>query len=246
MNPLRKKMLLDPFSKEKNEVSRRNFMSKSVFGLLDATVFKNFDELNSIKSRTGLIYVKQNGEIINHYERQGGDRYISEIFIIPFNFAPKGWMFCNGNLLPISQYTGLFSLIGTTFGGNGKVTFGLPDFRGRAPMHVNETNEQQPAFVLGDMGGNETVTLSTSQMPSHNHVVNVSSAPGDNLTPQDGFLATEKHGYQIYSTSAPNATLSSSTIGSTGAGTPFDIMQPYLVLTFCIAVQGIFPIRPEN
>ena len=161
--------------------------------------------------------------------------YLSEIKIASFNFPPKGWAMCTGQLLPINQNQALFSLVGTTYGGNGQTTFGLPELRGRVPMH------QGSGHVMGETGGVETVTLNISQMPQHNHLVNVSSvATGGNNAPANRFLGGGNNVYQSVQT--PTA-INPGTIAPAGGSQPHENRQPYLVLNFIIALQGIFPSR---
>ena len=159
--------------------------------------------------------------------------FLSEIRLMSFNFAPKGWALCNGQLLPINQNQALFSLLGTTYGGDGRVNFGLPDLRGRVPIHVG--NGQ----TLGERAGTETETISMSQMPAHNHLVQANSAPGNIGTPNGNFLANIST--KAYGTFTSLTTLSPSTVTNLGGSQPHVNMQPYLTLNFCIALQGIFP-----
>jgi microcystin-dependent protein len=174
------------------------------------------------------------------------DPFVAEIRIFPFNFAPKGWAFCDGQLLPISQNTALFSLLGTTYGGDGKSTFGLPDLQGRGPMHPG----QGPGLSLHDLGeegGSDTVTLLQSEIPVHAHQVGRSlNAGGDALTPVNNIWAQAPSGrgtLAIYHEAPPTGKMNPTAIGLTGADLPHNNMQPYLTLNFCIALQGIFPPR---
>lgn len=171
------------------------------------------------------------------------DPFVAEIRIFPFNFAPRGWAWCDGQLLPLSQNTALFSLLGTTYGGNGKSNFALPDLQGRAPMHPG----QGPGLSLhdlGETGGSETVTLLESEIPAHIHAVNASGAPADAQTPE-GFSPARVTGTLPYSAPA-GATLvpmSTSAIAPAGGDQPHNNMMPYLTLYFCIALQGVYPPR---
>ncbi len=149
-----------------------------------------------------------------------------------FVFAPKGWALCNGQLLPINQNQALFSLLGTTFGGNGQTTFALPDLRGRAPIHVGA------GFTLGTRGGEEAHTVSTAELPQHTHAMNGSATNADVVSPTDNVVAQSS---QLYGPAAQLTTLDPSSNGSTGGSQAHLNMQPYLTLTFCIALQGIFP-----
>jgi microcystin-dependent protein len=164
---------------------------------------------------------------------------LGEIRIISWNFSPKGWSFCNGQLLPINQNQALFSLLGTTYGGDGRVTFGLPDFRSRAPIHVGN------GFVEGQRGGEETHTLNQSEMPAHNHFVNASTAQADSTfvqtasPPSQNVFATVEGG--IYGGFTNLVSMSAPTLSPTGGSQPHANLQPYLVVNFIIALQGTFP-----
>ncbi len=169
------------------------------------------------------------------------DPFVAEIRIFPFNFAPKGWAWCDGQLLPLSQNTALFSLLGTTYGGNGKSNFALPDLQGRAPMHPG----QGPGLSLhdlGETGGAETVSLLESEIPLHSHAMRASQADGGNGSPQAERLAT---GLGIGMYAAPSALikLSDNALTPAGGDQPHNNMQPYLTFYFCIALQGVFPPR---
>jgi microcystin-dependent protein len=169
------------------------------------------------------------------------DPFVAEIRIFPFNFAPKGWAWCNGQLLPISQNTALFSLLGTTYGGDGKSTFALPDLMGRAPMHPG----QGPGLSLhdlGESGGSETVTLLESEMPAHAHQVQVSQADGLERFPTGQLLATGI-GVGAYAAPGPLSSLAFQALPPAGGSLPHNNMQPYLTFYFNIALQGVFPPR---
>jgi microcystin-dependent protein len=169
------------------------------------------------------------------------DPFVAEIRIFPFTFAPTGWAFCNGQLLPISQNTALFSLLGTTYGGDGKSTFALPDLQGSAPMHPG----QGPGLSLhdlGETGGTATVTLLQSEIPSHAHAANASQGDGIERTPKDQLLST---GIGISQYQAPGGLTSMAATSVTAAGgdQPHNNLQPYLTMNFNIALQGVFPPR---
>jgi microcystin-dependent protein len=169
------------------------------------------------------------------------DPFVAEIRIFPFNFAPKGWAWCDGQLLPLSQNTALFSLLGTTYGGNGKSNFALPDLQGRAPMHPG----QGPGLSLhdlGETGGAETVTLLESEIPAHSHAVSASQADGISQTPASEKLATGI-GIGQYAAAGALTPLSQNALAPAGGSFPHNNMQPYLTLYFCIALQGVFPPR---
>lgn len=170
------------------------------------------------------------------------DPFVAEIRIFPFNFAPTGWAFCNGQLLPISQNTALFSLLGTTYGGNGQTTFALPNLQGIAPMFWG----QGPGLSLhdlGETGGSETVTLLQSEIPAHSHSVLASEADGTERGP-GGQLFAGGIGISMFQTPGPLVALSQNAVTPTGGNLPHNNMQPYLTLNFCIALQGVFPPRP--
>lgn len=168
------------------------------------------------------------------------DPFVAEIRIFPFNFAPKGWAFCNGQLLPLSQNTALFSLLGTTYGGDGKSTFALPDLEGRAPMHPG----QGPGLSLhdlGETGGSETVTLLQSEIPAHSHGLRAVEDDGGFLGPGGNMFAA---GNQMYSNPAvTNTALAPQALAPAGGDQPHNNMMPYLALNFNIALQGVFPPR---
>lgn len=164
--------------------------------------------------------------------------FTAEIRMFAGNFAPRGWAFCNGQLLPIAQNTALFSLIGTTYGGDGRTTTGLPNLQGRAPMHPGR-GPGLTARRLGESGGTYDVTLTEAQMPSHTHTLRASAEDGRFATPQDNHLAA---GTRMYTSEAPNTKLGDS-LPPAGGGQPHDNKQPFLVLSFIIALVGIYPSR---
>jgi microcystin-dependent protein len=172
------------------------------------------------------------------------DPFLAEIRIFPFNFAPKGWAWCDGQLLPLSQNTALFSLLGTTYGGDGKSNFALPDLQGRAPMHPG----QGPGLSLhdlGETGGSETVSLLESEIPSHPHTMMASSDVADNNAPAGNMAAKPAgRGNNLYiTTTTPLVAMNPSALAPAGGDQPHNNMQPYLTFYFCIALQGVFPPR---
>jgi microcystin-dependent protein len=167
------------------------------------------------------------------------DPYIGELRLFPYNFAPRGWAFCQGQLLSIAQNTALFSLLGTTYGGNGQTTFGLPDLRGRVPISSGQGPGLSP-YALGQTGGVESVTLTTPQLPAHNHSVNASSS-ATSKNPS-GAEPAFTGGGSSYGT-ANDLTMSPSMIGNTGGSQPHPNIQPYLTLNWCISLVGIYPSR---
>jgi microcystin-dependent protein len=169
------------------------------------------------------------------------DPFVAEIRIFPFNFAPKGWAFCDGQLLPISQNTALFSLLGTTYGGDGKSNFALPDLQGAAPMHPG----QGPGLSLHDLGetsGSDTVTLLESEIPAHSHAVLSRSDLADSPGPAQNSLGRAVNHYQ-QNTSQNLVSLNDLTIAPTGGDQPHNNLMPYLTMNFCIAMQGVYPPR---
>ena len=169
-----------------------------------------------------------------------GTPFLSEIRIFSFNFAPKGWAQCNGQLLPINQNQALFSLLGTMYGGNGQTTFALPDLRGHVAFHIGN------GFTQGQRSGEESHTLNTSEMPTHLHVLSGNNAVvgGTNATvgtPGGNYWANS--GKNVYTTGSPNAAMTPATVASVGGSQPHENRSPYLVLNYCIALIGVFPSR---
>ena len=168
--------------------------------------------------------------------------FIGQISIYAFNFAPRGWMPCDGRLLPIAQYQALFALIGTTYGGDGRTTFALPDLRGRIVVGAGNGPGLTPR-TIGEMSGTETNTLSISNLPPHNHSINAVSTEGNQNSPTGNLLADTKTLDKEYSNAAANTTMKTSMVGNTGNGTPVNNMQPYLSIGYYIATEGFFPSR---
>jgi len=165
--------------------------------------------------------------------------FVAEIRIFAGNFAPRGWAFCNGQLLPVSQNTALFSLIGTTYGGDGRSTTALPNMEGRAPMHPG----RGPGLTsrrLGQRGGAEDITLTEAQMPQHNHSMQVSVEDGDRRSPGDGHFG---RGTAVYADPANLASMAPQSLPDTGGSQPHNNMQPYLTINFIIALVGLYPSR---
>ncbi|HEY3044525.1 MAG TPA: tail fiber protein [Vicinamibacterales bacterium] len=168
------------------------------------------------------------------------DPFVAEIRLFGFNFAPKGWAMCNGQLLPISQNTALFSLLGTTYGGDGKSTFALPNLQSRVPMGTGQ-GQGLTLRDLGETGGTETVTLLISQMPVHTHAAACNSAVGNQYTPP-GFWAKDAAGNAEYNAAGASA-MNAAALDQSGGDLPHTNMQPYCVVNYCIALQGVFPPR---
>lgn len=170
------------------------------------------------------------------------DPFVAEIRIFGFNFAPTGWALCNGQLLPISQNTALFSLLGTTYGGDGKSTFALPNLQGSTAMFWGQ-GPGLSSYDQGEAGGVEFVTLIESEMPAHTHVLRAGIDPADVQAPAPDRALTRSSGGFAYGTGAPNVTMAPQALSVAGSGLPHNNMMPYLTVNFCIALQGIFPPR---
>jgi microcystin-dependent protein len=169
------------------------------------------------------------------------DPFVAEIRIFPFNFAPAGWAFCDGQILPLSQNTALFSLLGTTYGGNGQSNFALPNLQGNAPMH----HGQGPGLSLrdlGETGGSETVSLLETEIPSHSHTMNAVNDSGLQSTPE-GALAARANIYKSNPAGNTLVNMSVNNLAPAGGSQPHNNLQPYLTLNFCIALQGVYPPR---
>lgn len=171
------------------------------------------------------------------------DPFVAEIRIFPFNFAPKGWAFCDGQILPLSQNTALFSLLGTTYGGDGKSNFALPNMQGNTPMHPG----QGPGLSLhdlGETGGSDTVSLLESEIPSHSHGVMATAQQALVRQPSPAVGLARSSGTPAYNSTVTGlVTMNDNTIAPAGGDQPHNNLQPYLTLSFCIALQGVFPPR---
>jgi microcystin-dependent protein len=170
--------------------------------------------------------------------------FVAEIRIFPFNFAPSGWAFCNGQILPLSQNTALFSLLGTTYGGDGKSNFALPNMQGNAPMHPG----QGPGLSLhdlGETGGSDTVTLLESEIPSHNHSLMTFAGQATAQTPGPNVSVARARGITAFSTKTTSSIvpMSPNAVAPAGGDQPHNNLMPYLTLNFCIALQGVYPPR---
>src|SRR5687768_4799944 len=170
------------------------------------------------------------------------DPFVAEIRIFPFNFAPRGWAFCDGQLLPLSQNTALFSLLGTTYGGNGKSNFALPDLQGSVPLHPGQ-GPGLSLYDLGEQSGTESVSLLQSEIPAHSHTMSAQITPGTlgAPAPTNG-LARSVNG-NAYAPAADLVAKNAQVVGVSGGSLPHNNMMPYLTLNFCIALQGVFPPR---
>src|SRR2546423_12186992 len=161
--------------------------------------------------------------------------FLSEIRIMSFVFPPKGWALCNGQLLPINQNQALFSLLGTTYGGDGRVNFGLPDLRNRVPIHMGS------GFTLGERGGEQAHTLSIAEITTHTHAPNATSATATTNVPGNTVILGQSTSSQLYTAAANLVAMAANSLSSVGGSQAHLNMQPYLILSFCIALQGIFP-----
>ncbi|MDF3002923.1 MAG: microcystin-dependent protein [Bacillota bacterium] len=177
----------------------------------------------------------------------GAEEYIGEISMFAGNFAPRGWAFCQGQLLSIQQNTALFSILGTTYGGDGVTTFALPDLRGRSPIGTGQ-GPGMNLYDLGQTGGTETATALTTQMLAHSHALNASTEAGTTNTPGTGTylgkaVTPDRQEVNLYTTTAPNTTIGPASIGIAGGSQPQSIRDPYLAINYIICLQGIFPSR---
>jgi microcystin-dependent protein len=170
------------------------------------------------------------------------DPFIAEIRIFPFNFAPKGWAWCNGQLLPISQNTALFSLLGTTYGGDGKTTFALPNLQGSVPLHPGQ-GPGLSGYDLGETGGSETVTLSQLEIPAHSHALRGNNTLAETALPAGASIARQAFNLFQTTVNANLTSMSSQALAMAGGSQPHNNMMPYLTLYFNIALQGVFPPR---
>ncbi len=175
---------------------------------------------------------------------QAADPFIGQLALVGFNFCPRGWADASGQLLPISQNSALFALLGTMYGGDGRTTFALPDLRGRSPIGFGN-GPGLPSFSQGQRGGTETTTLSVANMPPHSHDVNATNVIGDKGGPGGKFLASGvgTAGLKRYHLGPPNKIMNSAMIGNTGGGQSFSNRDPYLAMRWCIALVGVFPSR---
>lgn len=166
----------------------------------------------------------------------GDSPYLSEIQIFAFDFAPRGWAQCNGQILPINQNQALFSLLGTNYGGNGQTTFGLPNLQGRVPMHIDS------GFAQGQVGGAEQHTLNITEIPAHTHTLSASGGNVNQPSPGGNLWGKGAQG-KAFTNVAANGTMNAGSIGNAGGNVAHENRSPYLVLNYCIALQGVFPSR---
>ena len=163
--------------------------------------------------------------------------FLGEIRMVSFNFPPKGWAFCNGQFLPINQNQALFALLGTTYGGNGTTTFALPNLQGRTPIHMGN------GHILGETAGEENHTLTATEIPAHTHLLGATSSEPTTNAPSPGVMLAQSRGATLYGPASNVQAMASSSLPPIGGSGPHPNMQPYLTISFCIALQGIFPSR---
>jgi len=171
------------------------------------------------------------------------DAFVAEIRILPYNFAPRGWAWCDGQLMPLAQNAALFSLLGTTYGGDGVSTFALPDLRARVPMHPGQGPGLSP-HDLGERGGSEIVALSESEIAAHIHSLVASSNDGDLTIPTPQRVLAKSVGQNLYASAAGLTAMAPGALSSTGGGAPHNNLQPYLTVNFCICLEGEYPPHP--
>ena len=193
-------------------------MKKIILGLFLVTAFSFSDSVNAQEAMIG------------------------EVKMFAGNFAPRGWAMCNGQLLQISQNSALFSILGTTYGGDGRTTFALPDLRGRVPVHAG-SGTGLIRKQLGQQGGAENVNISVRNLPSHTHAIKAVAEVGDEGLPNGNLLASNSSANRSYSTLSSNATMNKSMVENTGGNLPVNNMQPYLTINYIICLEGIYPSR---
>lgn len=217
--------------------SRKNFIKGLAGALTLGWLFTGYEktQANELNDESSELNSSTNSN------RMVFEPFIGTVMLFAGNFPPRGWAFCNGQLLAISQNQALFSIIGTFYGGDGSTTFGLPDLRGRAPVGAGQ-GPGLSNYPIGSKVGSETTTLTGVNLPSHSHKMNASSAPGSSSSPNDLVPAVNRDGILHY---GPNvdAAMSSSTISPSGGNQPFNNIQPVLGMHYCIALQGVFPPR---
>lgn len=168
--------------------------------------------------------------------------YIGQVLLVGFNFAPRGTALCNGGIVSIAQNTALFSLLGTTYGGNGTTTFGLPDLRGRVPIHQGQ-GPGLANYTMGEKSGTENVTLIANQIPAHTHPLNVNNSAATLGTPNGNFLAGKNRADPGFAATSDGSALNAASVGANSGNQPHSNLQPFLVMNYVIATQGIFPSR---
>ena len=219
-----------------DEVSgRRKFLTKAIGFLTGTALFGGINKALAQSGRKTATSLGGRNSIDGFFNTPA----VGQICMFAGLFAPSGWAFCDGSLLPINQNQALFSLLGTTYGGDGRTTFALPDLRGRVPIGFGQGTGLS-SYVIGQSGGEEAHQLSVNEMPSHNHSAAADNGGGTSATPVGNFPAINNEGIQHYG-SNNNATMNAAAIGNSGGGQSHNNMQPYLAINFIIALQGIFP-----
>ena len=215
--------------------SRRNFLTKALGFLAGTTLFGGITKAAAQSGKTRTNSIGGTKSVLDT------SPYLGEILLFAGNFAPSGWAICDGSLLPINQNQALFSILGTTYGGNGTTNFALPDLRSRVPVGFGQ-GSGLTNFVIGQSGGEESHQLSVNEIPSHNHVAAADNSGGTSATPVGNFPAINNEGIQHYG-STSNGAMNASAIGNTGGGQSHNNLQPYLAINYIIALQGVFPAR---
>lgn len=216
------------------EGTRRNFIVRAMQSIVGLSAFTILESVSALAQSKGIGQKKSSISSI-----QTTSPYFGEIQITTANFAPRGWAMCNGQLLPISTNQELFSLLGTTYGGDGRTTFALPDLRGKMPVGISDID---PSFSIGVKGGEESHTLTLPELPLHTHYVNASPGTGSLSSPANAYPAINAQGIRQYS-STQNALMNAAAVNPTGSGQPHNNMPPYLVLNYIIALIGVYPTR---
>jgi microcystin-dependent protein len=189
-----------------------------------------------------LVFLAMVGSPATASAQSGVEPFVGEIRYVAFNFAPRGWAQCNGQIMSIAQNTALFSLLGTYYGGNGQTTFALPDMRGRVPVHMGQ-GPGLSNYDLAQTGGTEATTLTVNQLASHSHPLGASSAEAGAVSPSGNLLGTKQR-VPLYNGGLPDVAMSGNAIGPVGGNQPFSQLQPYNTLNCIIALEGIYPSRP--
>jgi microcystin-dependent protein len=215
---------------------RRSFLTKAVALLAGTTLFGGLFRSSAVAATNGAS--PANGGL---KQVDFANPAIGQILMFAGNYAPTGWAFCDGSLMSIPQYSALFSVLGTTYGGDGISNFALPDLRGRVPLGFGAA-AGMPAYNLGQSGGETAHKLTVSEMPAHSHAANADTSNGTSDSPVGNVPAVNSEGIMHYG-STVNGQMNTAAIGSTGGGQPHNIMQPYLAINFIISLQGVFPAR---
>ncbi len=231
--------IFKPGMSKKDLETRRIFLRNSMAAMFGAAALANADKVFP-KSETGFSFLKPSGEIVNNYmPLGGGDVYVGQLTCVPYNFAPTGFLFCDGQILQIVDNTTLFTLIGTTYGGDGASTFALPDLRGRVPIH-NGQGSGLTNHLIGEVSGAETHTLTNLQMPAHNHSLSANSADGTSSNPAGNYSAQNSEGERRYKNSN-NSNMNSGSVTATGSSQSHGNMMPFISMHWIISLFGIFP-----